>query len=459
MMFQSLRNSTFARLYIAQAISLLGDSLTWLGLALLAVELAEDRAPAILATALTIRIIAFIICAPIIGITIDKFDRKLILVGTHLVRMVLVGLLPFVHTIWQLYTIILLVNIFHACFTPTYQATIPIVTEPQEYAPAMALASVTYQTLSIIGPGLAGAVAGWLGARTIFWLDSGSFFLAALVMLTIDSPLERLRQRPLTIDTAEIKVETNYFARLTIGTRLLFGDRFLRYALSLQLVGAIIGGQILVNTVSYVRGVLNLGDREYGWVMMAFGAGMVIAALIVAATQKNLARHWLIFGGAILMVIVMLSAHQPSFIGLIILWFGAGIGKNTIDLPTQIAIGERISKPHQGQVYAAHFAWSHLWWGIAYPFAGWVGIAHQEWMFSIAGSIGLALLIIIQLALFQGATEHEHESIVHVHNHTHKDLHHHSHNENVFDSIHTHLHRHPAIKHAHFYWQNHHQHH
>ncbi len=451
-MFESLRNPTFARLYAAQAISLLGDALTWLGLALLAVELAGDRAPAILATALTLRIVAFIICAPIVGIIADKFDRKLILVGTHLVRMVLVGLLPFVHTVWQLYTIVIFINIFHACFTPTYQATIPIVTKPQEYAPAMALASVTYQTLSIIGPGLAGAVAGWLGARTIFWLDSSSFFLAALVMLTIN--------RPLTTDTSESKVETSYFSRLTIGTRLLFGDRFLRYALSLQLVGAIIGGQILVNTVSYVRGILNLGDREYGWVMMAFGAGMVVAALIVAATQKKLARHWLIFCGAILMIIVILLAHQPSFIGLILLWFGAGIGKNAIDLPTQIAIGERIPKQQQGQVYAAHFAWSHLWWGIAYPLAGWLGIEHQEWMFPIAGSIGLSLLIIIQLSLIQGATEHEHQVIEHIHNHTHEDLHHHSHDESVFtQSIHTHSHHHPAIKHTHFYWQNHHEHH
>jgi MFS transporter, NRE family, putaive nickel resistance protein len=460
MMFESLRNPTFARLYAAQAISLLGDALTWLGLALLAVELAGDRAPAILATALTLRIAAFILCAPIVGLIADKFvgvaspleNRKLILVGTHLVRMVLVGLLPFVHNIWQLYTLVLLINIFHACFTPTYQATIPIVTEPQEYAPAMALASVTYQTLSIIGPGLAGAVAGWLGARTIFWLDSGSFFLAALVMLTID--------RPLTIDTPKIKVENSYFSRLTIGTKVLFGDRFLRYALSLQLVGAVIGGQILVNTVSYVRGDLNLGDREYGWVMTVFGAGMVVAALIVAATQKKLARHWLMCGGAILMIIVMLCAHQPSFIGLIILWFGAGIGKNAIDLPTQIAIGERIPKQQQGQVYAAHFAWSHLWWGIAYPLAGWLGIEHKEWMFPLAGSIGLFLLIIIQLSLFKGATEHEHQAIEHLHNHTHEDLHHHSHDEGIFtQSIHTHSHQHPAIKHTHFYWQNHHQHH
>jgi MFS transporter, NRE family, putaive nickel resistance protein len=451
-MFESLRNPTFARLYTAQAISLLGDALTWLGLALLAVDLAGGRAPAILANALTLRIIAFVICTPIVGIIADRFDRKLILVGTHLVRMVLVGLLPFVHEIWQLYTIVIFINIFHACFTPTYQATIPIVTEPQEYAPAMALASVTYQTLSIIGPGLAGVIAGWLGARTIFWLDSSSFFIAAMVMLTID--------RPLKIDPDEVRIETSYFSRLTIGTRLLFTDRFLRYALSLQLVSAIIGGQILVNTVSYVRGILNLGDREYGWVMMAFGAGMVVAALIVAATQKYLARHWIIFCGAILMIIVMILAHQPSFISLVLLWFCAGIGKNAIDLPTQIAIGERIPKTQQGQVYAAHFAWSHLWWGIAYPLAGWLGIEHQEWMFPIAGSIGLSLLIIIQLSLMQGATEHEHQSVSHTHNHTHEDLHYHSHHDGEFTpSIHTHSHHHPAIKHTHFYWQNHHQHH
>jgi MFS transporter, NRE family, putaive nickel resistance protein len=448
-MLQSLKNPTFARLYTAQAISLLGDALTWLGLALLAVELAGDRAPVILATALTCRIIAFIICAPIVGIIADKFDRKLILVGTHLVRMLLVGLLPFVQTIWQLYAIVLIINIFHACFTPTYQATIPIVTKPQEYAPAMALASVTYQTVSIIGPGLAGVVAGWLGARTIFWLDSGSFLLAALVILTI--------RQPLTVSNSvdKIAAQTSYFSRLTIGTRLLFADRFLRYALALQLLGAIVGGQILVNTVSYVRSTLDLGDREYGWVMMAFGAGMVIAALIFAAIQKNVARHWVMFGGAILMVVGMFFAHQPSFVGLMILWFLAGIGKNSIDLPTQIAIGERIPKQQQGQVYAAHFAWSHLWWGLAYPLAGWLGTEHPEWMFAIAGSIGLVILIIVQLSFALAATTHEHDAVSHAHSHTHDRSHQHS-DESGF---HAHAHHHPSIEHTHFYWLNRHEHH
>jgi MFS transporter, NRE family, putaive nickel resistance protein len=448
-MFQALKNPTFARLYTAQAISLLGDALTWLGLALLAVDLAGDRAPGVLATALTCRIIAFIVCAPIVGMIADKFDRKLILVSTHLVRMLLVGLLPFVQTIWQLYAVVLLINIFHAWFTPTYQATIPIVTQPQEYAPAMALASVTYQTLSMIGPGLAGVMAGWLGARTIFWLDSGSFFLAALVILSV--------RQPLTVAnlSSEAALPTSYWSRLTSGTRLLFGNGFLRYALALQLVGAIIGGQVLVNTVGYISSILHLGDREYGWAMMAFGVGMVIAALVVAATQTYLARHWLLFGGAILMVISIFFADRSTFPGLILLWLCVGIGKNAIDLPTQIAIGDRIPKHQQGQVYAAHFAWSHLWWGIAYPLAGWLGTAHSEWMFSIAGGIGLAMLVVVQLCFAPAATNHDHQAVDHVHSHAHELSHQHGHDGDV----HVHAHHHPSIAHTHFYWLNDHHHH
>lgn len=448
-MFQSLKNPTFARLYIAQAISLCGDALTWLGLALLAVELAGDRAPSILATALTCRIVAFIVCAPVMGVIADKFDRKFILVGTHLVRMLLVGLLPFVQTIGQLYAIVLAINVFHACFTPTYQATIPSVTQPHEYAPAMALASVTYQTLSMIGPGLAGTLAGWLGARTIFWLDSGSFLLAALVILSVRLPLAA------DIPSPDLTPRASYLPRLKNGTRLLFGDGFLRYALALQLVGALIGGQVLVNTVGYIRSNLQLGDREYGWVMMAFGVGMVIAALIVAKTRIHLARHWLMFGGGILMVVAMFFADRSSLIGLILLWTCVGIGKNAIDLTTQIAIGERIPAAQQGQVYAAHFAWSHLWWGIGYPLAGWLGTEYPERMFLIAGGIGVIVLVIVHLCLAKAATSHDHQAFNHVHRHSHELAHQHGHDE----IIHVHAHHHPSIEHTHFYWRNDHHHH
>ena len=60
-LLQCLRNQVFARLYFAQTINLIGDALTWVGLALLAFELAGKNAGVILSGALTLRVAAFVL--------------------------------------------------------------------------------------------------------------------------------------------------------------------------------------------------------------------------------------------------------------------------------------------------------------------------------------------------------------------------------------------------------------
>ena len=94
-----LNNPIFRRLYLAQTISLFGDALTWLGLALLAFELAGTSAPIVLAGALTLRVTAFTLISPVAGAIADRYDRKPMLMITHLGRMLLVCLLPFVNSI------------------------------------------------------------------------------------------------------------------------------------------------------------------------------------------------------------------------------------------------------------------------------------------------------------------------------------------------------------------------
>jgi MFS transporter, NRE family, putaive nickel resistance protein len=89
---QGLNNPIFARLYLAQTINLVGDSLTWLGLALLAFELAGAQAGTVLAGALTLRVTAFVILSPIAGAIADRASRKRLMVVTHLARMVIVCL-------------------------------------------------------------------------------------------------------------------------------------------------------------------------------------------------------------------------------------------------------------------------------------------------------------------------------------------------------------------------------
>ncbi|PZV13374.1 MAG: MFS transporter [Pseudanabaena sp.] len=452
-----LNNATFARLYTAQTISLFGDALTWLGLALLAFELAGKDSAVILSVALTLRVTAFVILSPIAGAIADRLDRKLILVITHIARMLIVGTMPFVNAIWQIYVLVFALNVFNAFFTPTYQATIPLVTGKAEYAGAIALSAATYQLLGVLGPVIAGIVSAWIGARQIFFLDAISFLIAAILIFTLPNQL-RVEQHE-NIEESPKGAIAKIIVDVKEGTTRLFANAFIRYALLLQLVASIAGAQILVNTVGYIKGTLKLSSIEYGWVMAAFGIGATIAAVTVGAIQEKWERTVLVLFGAVMITSAILPANYVGLEPLMLLWAIAGMGQVLVNLPTQTLIADQIPANFQGRVYGAHFAWSHLWWAIAYPIAGCLG-SQGNISFFYGSLIGFALLAIVQILLAPKTHEHQHEYLWHEHEHTHDQHHQHDHPEDVLlTEPHTHDHEHFSIRHRHaHYTDTHHLH-
>jgi len=315
-LFQCLRNPLFARLYSAQTINLVGDALTWLGLALLAFELMGENAGVILSTALTLRVTAYVVLSPLAGAIADRVDRKQIMVVTHLARMAIVCLFPFVTQPWQIYAIVLALNVFSAFFTPTYTATIPLVTSQAEYPQAIALSSATYQLLGVLGPGLAGSIAAFVGTRQVFFLDGLTFLMAAILVFTLPGRLivAQNQQDARTVRRTVQDIRT--------GTTCLFQDPLIRYALLMQLVAAIAGAAILVNTVSYVQGTLQLGKVEYGAVMAAFGIGATLASVGLGSFGLTLNKTVLTRLGAMLITLALLPAHWARLGGLLLLWLG-----------------------------------------------------------------------------------------------------------------------------------------
>ena len=441
----SLRNPVFARLYLAQTVSLLGDALTWVGLALLAFELAGKDSALVLSAMLTLRVTAFVLLSPLAGALADRLDRKVILVTTHLFRMLIVGLLPLVTAIWQVYVLVFALNAFNAFFTPTYQATLPLVVGEKDYPQALALSSATYELLGVLGPGIAGGVAVLIGAREIFFLDALSFLVAAILLFTLPG----LPQ----IKSDEVDEQPGRTWRdIKEGTNRLFADAPMRYALAMELVASIAGAQVLVNTVGYLKGGLHLGDVQYGWTMAAFGVGATLSALAVGAINRHLTHTSFIFIGALVGTLALIPASAVGLFPLMALWLMAGAGQNWVNLPTQALIAERTPSAFQGRVYGAHFAWSHLWWALAYPVAGWLGSQFGGQSFVYGGLLGLIVLGIVQFTLApqrpQQLVEHTHEAIKH--EHSHNELHDHEHPAGMAASQpHSHVHQHPGFQHIH----------
>ena len=392
--FSPLKEKVFLKLYFSQTISLLGDAFTWVGIALLAFQFGGAHSAEILSTALTLRVIAFIIFGPYAGVLEDRIDRKKILYTTHFVRMAIVSCLPFVTTAVQIYLLIFFLNIFNAFFTPAYQAAIPqSIKSEEEYSSGIGLSNATNQLLGVLGPGLAGAVAAWLGARQIFFVDAASFIIAAVIILTLPSLMIKEQE-------AVSDAPPNAWKDIVKGTRMLFQNKAVRFALLVELVSAIAGAQILVNTVGYVRGQLHLGDKQYGYVMAAFGVGAAIAAFASGNFDRSKNRVISLFTGGILVCLSIAFANYVVFIPLLFLWLIAGFGQTLAEMPSQILIAEKFSKEEHGKIYGAHFAWSHLWWAFAYPVAGFTGNQFQNKEFLIGAVLSFILLIIITLFFY-----------------------------------------------------------
>jgi MFS transporter, NRE family, putaive nickel resistance protein len=434
--FRVLKNKSFARLYAAQAINLIGDACTWLGLALLAVELAGKNAGEVLSIALTLRVISFVLLSPIAGSIADHYNRKWIMIITHLGRMLLVGGLPFVSQVGQLYAIVLLLNCFAAFFTPTYKACIPLVTTDAEMPQAIALSGSTYQILGVIGPGLAGALAMVAGQRQIFFFDSLTFLLAAIGIFALPGQLQ--------IDSTKSAPRSvgGMLHDIKLGTIPLLQDKALRYGLAMQLVGAMSGAQILVNTVGYVKTTLHLGTVEYGWVMLALGLGAALGSITFSYLSSKLGYLAIAGGGSIMMVLALLPASQANLSGLIGLWLLAGIGQAWIDLPMQTLVGMKVAKELQGRVYGAHFAWSHLWWAIGYPLAGLIGQRWPQSTFVVGGLLSLGLVVSFRCWLWRPLVATT--GLWHEHHHVHGEDHAH-HGQGSTNLSHAHLHYHEIM--------------
>lgn len=386
-LLQSLRNPLFARLYAAQTTSLLGDAFTWVALALLAFEVGGAKSASILAGALTLRVTAFVLLSPWAGILADRVDRRKLMAGADLGRMGVVGLMPWVNEVWQIYALMFLLNALTAFFTPAYQAALPQVMKQKDYAQAIALSGATYEILGVLGPGMAGALAGLLGARNLFLLNGVTFMFSALLILTL----------PVSLRVERGKAHANPVGDVREGTLWLWRDGPMRYALLLELSAAVSGALVLVGTVGLVRGKLGLGELEYGWTMAAFGIGATLAALAMGAWENRIPRTTFIFLGTLVSSLAVLPAEWASLPLVLFLWVLAGAGQNWVNLPTQALIADRTPEALQGRVYGAHFAWSHLWWVLAYPVAGWLGTHFPERSFLYGGLMALGLLLGVEL--------------------------------------------------------------
>ncbi|MGI9356183.1 MAG: MFS transporter [Rhizobiaceae bacterium] len=362
-MLRILANRTFRHLFLAQIVALLGTGLATVALALLAYDIAGERAGTVLGTALAIKMIAYVGVAPIASAFVAILPRRRTLVLLDLWRAGMVAFLPFVTEIWQVYCLIFLLQSGSAAFTPAFQATIPdVLPEEEDYTNALSLSRLAYDLESLISPMLAALLLGFMASNALFVWTAVGFLLSAVLVVTVRLPETRTKER------------RSIYDRTTRGIRIYLATPRLRGLLAINMAVAAVGAIIIVNTVVYVQGVFGLGERQTAFALACFGGGSMLAAFTLPQILKKVMdRSVMICAAGLLAATAFLISFLSAYSALLILWFLAGVAYASALVPSGRLLKRSAHPEDRPAVFAAQFALSHACWLATYPLAGWFG--------------------------------------------------------------------------------------
>ena len=390
-MLAALHNRTYARLFTAQVLALIGTGLLTVALGLLAVEVAGDDAGIVMGTALTIRIIAFVTISPVMSALVNRLPRTTVLVGADAVRAAMALCLPFVTDPWQIYLLIFGLQAASATFTPAFQATIPqVLPDEDDYTAALSLSRLAYDLESLLSPALAAVLLTVMSYHNLFMGTALGFVasIALVIWARLPAPVP--------------DVQAPFMERLTRGARIFGRTSELRGLMAFNMSVACGIAMVLVNTAVLVKTHLHGDDSGVAWLLVTYGAGSMLVALALPSVLKRLRDYSVMLAGAVLLpaglalsaAAIGMSQDVAQWIVLDLIWFLLGAATSLISTPSSRLLRRSCEAKEQPAVFAAQFSLSHACYLIGYPTAGWLG-----------ASLGLpaAALLLAFLAAVSGA--------------------------------------------------------
>ena len=218
-----------------------------------------------------------LVLAPWAGSAADRYDRRRLLLAAQTTASALAATLAILAwsglaAAWVVILFALGLGVTSATSIPPQQALIASLVEPESLPTAVALNSMTYNLARAVGPALGAASVEYLGIPASFLLNSFSYLVFVLALLVL---------RPRAQETAPRET-----SRLRDALGLLRDDpRLLAFLIVVAAVGF---ASDPVNTLAPAFAhAFGHRDTVAGFIIGAFGAGAVSAALLVARSADG----------------------------------------------------------------------------------------------------------------------------------------------------------------------------
>lgn len=180
----------FTRLWFAQIVSLAGDWFNTVALSALVIKYSPPESQGLAISLFFLsRAVPPMLLSPIAGVLVDRFNRRWLMIGSNLLRFVVVlGFLVVVanpELLWAVYVLTIIQFILTTVFEPALSAIMPALVGVDDLVEANTLMSATWSAMLAFGAAVGGFVAATLGSPAALMIDALTFLLAAWLIWSI----------------------------------------------------------------------------------------------------------------------------------------------------------------------------------------------------------------------------------------------------------------------------------
>lgn len=319
MFLQQLGNSIskqlpfeFVIFLIGQLISKLGDALFTFAIPWISYELTHSVI--VMCSMYAVSVLPIVLFGPIIGVYIDRWDRRRLMMFADVTRAILVAFIPLMQMLgllelWQLYVVLFILAGLSLLFDVSVVAVIPDIIGNNNFTKANASYQLINQVGDLIGPLFAGVMITTLGGYSTLWFDVVSFvgtLWAVWRMRTVGKPVGKTQQRDI-------------FSEMGEGFRFLIHDK-LNLSLSIQAMIGNFGYSAAYGVLMfYLLSTLNLNATQISYNYSFLGIGGLVGCIMVIPLERYFRR------GVLIPILLIIGTCGFLYTLFTKLWLGPGI--------------------------------------------------------------------------------------------------------------------------------------
>ena len=318
-----LRHRSYRVLLAGSTVSESGD---WLYNVALAVYVFDrTHSAGWVAAATVFRLVPYVILAPIGGVVADRFDRRVVMIWSDVLRAASMGALAAVAAADGPVVLVTLLafatTAFGTAYQPAMMAVTPDVVGEDDLAAANALNTLVANLTIVVGPAVGAALLAVTSPVFAFTVNALTFLVPA-VLFTV-----ALRLRTSHDHDPEAAATESFVSKFREGVREVSHSAGARVLAGFLLGAAFVYGAQTVALVLVSDQRLGTEARGYGYLLAALGAGGVLAAPLVNRLAAGRRLGPTLLTGLALMALpmaVLCAVHSPVVAAALMVVSGAG---------------------------------------------------------------------------------------------------------------------------------------